>query len=339
MRIALIENFGHQSGTVIKSVEAVEDTQITGLVGFDENYLDDLRKKCPRAAQEAKLYPDLKALLDDDNFDIASICTRLGEHTLPILLCADKGKHIIVEKPVVTELADLEEVRQKVRKSGVELITMLPMRYGRSYRKAKEVVDAGSIGEVLHMWSQKSYKYGTRSGWMQKREFYGGTIPWVGIHAFDYMRWTSGREYAAVAAFHGTAGNPEGGELEMVSAVSFQLDNGGTALTSIDYLNPDAAPAHGDDRLRLAGTLGTVEVYDFGSKARLITKDEPPKELELPEENPHGFLRDFILRIKEGQDVGVSAEDSFWLTEVSIKARISADEGRVIPLIKPPETE
>ena len=338
MRIALIGNFGHQS-MVIKSVEAVEGTQITGLVGFDEDYLENLRKKCPRAAQETKLYPDLKALLNDDNFDIASICTRLGEHTFPILLCAQNGKHIIVEKPVVTELADLEEVRQKVKEAGVDLTTMLGMRYGQAYRKVKEVVDEGIIGEVLHMWSQKSYKYGTRSGWMQRREFYGGTIPWVGIHAFDYMRWTSGREYTAVAAFHGTVGNPEGGELEMVSAVSFQLDNGGTALTSIDYLNPDAAPAHGDDRLRLAGTLGTVEVYDFGSKVRLITKDKPPKEQKLPEGDPHGFLRDFILRAREGQDVGISAEDSFWLTEVSIKARISADEGRIIPLTKQPHAE
>ncbi|KPJ63536.1 MAG: hypothetical protein AMS15_00110 [Planctomycetes bacterium DG_23] len=338
MRIALIGNYGHQS-LVIRSVEAVEGTQITGLEGFDEKYLENLRQRCPRAAQGAKLYPDLKTLLNDDNFDIASICTRFGEHTFPLLLSAEKGKHIIVEKPVATELADLEEVRQKVKEAGVQLTAMLPMRYGAPYRKAKEVVDEGTIGEVLHMWSQKSYKYGTRGDWMQKREFYGGTIPWVGIHAFDYMRWTSGREYKAVAAFHGTVGNPADGELEMVSGVSFQLDNGGTALTSIDYLNPDAAPAHGDDRLRLAGTLGTVEVYDFGTKARLITKDEPPRELELPEKDPHGFLRDFILRIEEDQDVGISAEDSFWLTEVSIKARISADEGRVIPLFKPPAAE
>jgi predicted dehydrogenase len=338
MRIALIDNFGHQS-VVLRSVEAVEGTEITGLVGFNEEYLENLRKRCPRAAKEAKLYRDLKALLNDGNFDIASICTRFGEHTLPILLCAENGKHIIVEKPVVTELADLEEVRQKVKAAGVQLTAMLPMRYGRAYRKAKEVVDEGTIGEVLHMWSQKSYKYGTRSDWMQRREFYGGTIPWVGIHAFDYMRWTSGREYKAVAAFHGTVGNPTGGELEMVSGVSFQLDNGGTALTSIDYLNPDAAPSHGDDRLRLAGTLGTVEVYDFGSKARLITKDEPPKELDLPDEDRNGFLRDFLLRIEDGQDIGISADDSFWLTEVSIKARTSADEGRVIPLIKPPAAE
>ena len=59
----------------------------------------------------------------------------------------------------------------------------------------------GTIGEVLQIASQKSYKLGNRAPWFRKTSTYGGSITWVGIHMLDLMRWTSGREFTSVAGF------------------------------------------------------------------------------------------------------------------------------------------
>jgi predicted dehydrogenase len=57
-----------------------------------------------------------------------------------------------------------------------------------------ESIKQGSIGKVRLMNSQKSYKLGSRSEFYKHRQTYGGTIPWVGSHAIDWMYWLSGRD-------------------------------------------------------------------------------------------------------------------------------------------------
>src|SRR5207249_5088681 len=72
------------------------------------------------------------------------------------------------------------------------------------FRAARQAVQQGAIGEPILISSQKSYKYGAKRPWFyRERKTYGGTIPWVGIHALDYMEWVSGQKYTHVAAYEG----------------------------------------------------------------------------------------------------------------------------------------
>ena len=78
------------------------------------------------------------------------------------------------------------------------------------FQAAREAVQQGAIGEPILISSQKSYKYGAKRPWFYKeRRTYGGTIPWVGIHALDYMKWVSGQKYTYVAAYEGNKAHPQ----------------------------------------------------------------------------------------------------------------------------------
>jgi predicted dehydrogenase len=101
---------------------------------------------------------------------------------------------------------------------------------------------------------QKSYRFGAASPWFYKElKTFGGTIAWAGICSIDYMRWTSGRKYAQVSAWHANKDRPDYPGFQDHAGVLFKLDNGGTAMANLDYLRQETAPTHGDDRLRIAG--------------------------------------------------------------------------------------
>ena len=164
----------------------------------------------------------------------------------------------------------------------------------------------------------------------EERKTYGGTIPWVGIHALDYMRWVSGQEYSQVAAFEGNKAHPQTPGCEDHAGLLFRLANGGTATCHLDFLRPESAPTHGDDRLRIAGSEGLLEARDLDNSVRLISAKGHVGELPLA---PHvDFFGAFIADLRGEGEPLVSAEDAFAITRICLRARDAADTGAWVKL-------
>jgi len=155
---------------------------------------------------------------------------------------------------------------------------LLPMRFDPPYLAMRRLVQAGEIGEVLQMDAQKSYQLGPRPEWQKHAATYGSTILWIAIHGIDLMLWISGRRFTEVASLQSRVGFPEIGDMQDVTASIFHLDNGGTATLRMDYLRPESAGAHGDDRLRIAGTLGVVE-YQESTGVTLLKRAAAPRTI------------------------------------------------------------
>jgi hypothetical protein len=100
----------------------------------------------------------------------------------------------------------------------------------------------------------------------------------------DLMLWTSGRDFKEVASFQTRVGFPEIGDAENSAASLFRMDNGGAATLRMDYLRPETAPSHGDDRLRLAGTKGIAEYYNTGGVTLVSVGRKLEQIRDLPPE-------------------------------------------------------
>jgi hypothetical protein len=61
----------------------------------------------------------------------------------------------------------------------------------------------------------------------------------------------------------------------------FRLANGGTATCHLDFLRPESAHTHGDDRLRIAGSEGVLEAEDLDNRVKLISAKGKSGELPL----------------------------------------------------------
>jgi len=325
VRVGLIGTDGH-IGVLLGSIPRLPGVELTA---FAKSLPDDDASGLSRNkafTEKTRIYDQFERMLEKEELDVVGVFLPYYRNAEASTAAARKGIHVVSEKPLATTLADLAALKKVVDESNVRLTSMMNMRCFPPYRAARKAIRDGLVGEPILLTSQKSYRFGAARPWFYKdQETYGGTIPWAGIHSVDYMRWTSGREYVRVSAWHGNKDHPEYPGFQDHAGVLFKLDNGGTAMCNLDYLRPETAPTHGDDRLRIAGSEGVVEVKGAEGRVLVITASGGPRELELSEEID--FFADFLGELAgEGEHL-ISQEDAFRLTEVCLKAHNAAETG------------
>lgn len=274
-----------------------------------------------------EVFEDYKEMFDKLQPDIAVINCFFGDLARVSIEALERGINVFTEKPVATTFEDLEELEEVYLNNKSMFVAMFGIRYKPWFLTAYNYVKNGFIGEIRLLNAQKSYRLGKRDDFYKIRKMYGGTIPWVGSHGVDWIRWFSDQEFLSVYASHSKKHNKNHGDLEVSALCHFNLSNEVFASLSIDYLRPNNAPTHDDDRLRVVGTTGIIEVIN--NKVLLIN-DEVSGIREVPLEQEGSIFLDFLKEVEGKDKCMISAQDSFEVTRICLKARQSADERRVI---------
>ena len=320
VRVGILGLEGH-TGEITTPLDRLPDVEVVAYWSADKATL--------RRPANVKRYEDWRAMLDSEKLDVVAVTNNNGERAEAIIEAAKRKIHVIAEKPLATDRAGLQAVRTAVEQNRVSLGMLLNMRYQPHFLALKNIVSEGTIGEVLQIASQKSYKLGNRAPWFRKTSTYGGSITWVGIHMLDLMRWTSGREFTSVAGFETRKGR-EVGDMEVATASVLQMDNGGLATLRVDYLRPETAPSHEDDRLRLAGTKGIVE-YQASNGVTLMTGDAPPRAItELPARG--SLFIDYLNATYNGKAPAITLTDIYRICEVTLAAEEAANKGVMVKI-------
>jgi predicted dehydrogenase len=330
LRVGVIGTDGH-TGVVLGSITRLPGAELTAFAkSLPDDEVAGLRRN-KAFTENTRVYDEFEPMLEKEELDVVGVFLPYYRNAEASIAAARRGVHVVSEKPVATTLADLAALKAAVAESKVRLTSLMNMRCNPLYRAARRAVADGLVGEPILLTSQKSYRFGAARPWFyEDLKTYGGTIPWAGIHSIDYMRWTSGCRYVQVSAWHGNNDRADYPGFQDHAGVLFKLDNGGTAMTNLDYLRPETAPTHGDDRLRIAGSEGVLEVMGTEGRVSVITASDGPRELELPE--PVDFFADFVAELAgEGEHL-ISQDDAFRLTEVCLKAREAAETGKWIDL-------
>jgi predicted dehydrogenase len=279
-----------------------------------------------------RVYDDWRAMLDQEEPNLVVACGRYDRNGPIAIEAARRGCHVFSEKPAAQDLETLDELRSTVRKAGVQYGIMLPMRYRPAFYTAQRLVKQGTIGEPYLITGQKSYRWGeSRPEWYADPAKYGNSITWIGIHAFDLARWVAGVEFSEVWGYHANLVHTERPGCQDVSTVLTRLENGGSATFNLDYLRPAAAPTHGDDRLRVAGSQGVLEIKDEGTRLEVITAEQAVSEWPL-ERVERSIFRDFVAAAEGRGEMLISAEEAYDVTAFAIRAAAAADSGRRIQL-------
>ncbi|MFN0167486.1 MAG: Gfo/Idh/MocA family protein [Bryobacteraceae bacterium] len=329
VRVAVIGLQGHPN-EVIGPLDQLPDVELVAIADRSEAEIAKVRKN-PRAAA-ARAYPDYRVMLDREKPDVVGVCNAADERAPAVLECSQRGLHWIAEKPLANSRAELEAIRKALAANPrIRFSMLLPMRFDSPYLALKALCASGEIGEVAQISSQKSYKWRTQPEWKKHFKSYGGTLPWIGSHMVDLMRWTSGREFTEVFTYQGQVGGfPEIGEMENTTGSVFRMDNGGVATLHMDFLRPEISPTHGDDRLRLAGTKGVAE-YLAATGVTIVSEGRKPEVIrKLPDKR--SVFVDFLESVYNGAAPGLSSRDIFRTCEIVLAARESAELSRAVKL-------
>lgn len=328
MRIGIIGLKGHQS-VVLAGARELGNCRIVAVADEDLAAVEQFIAHEP-LARGADAYQNWRHLLEHAMLDVCVVCDESGVRAEQLLALLDKHIHIVTEKPLTTTLDDLQRVRQAMTHSRSKLTMLLTMRSEGKYRLMRELVAEGKIGTVCQVTAQKSYRLGMRPEWQKSRARLGGVIAYVGIHSLDLIRWTTGLDFTHVAAFHGNLGTPAFGESEDHASLLLKLSNGASVTARIDYLRPATMSTHGDDRLRIAGNRGIIEVRNDLHDVLLATADEPPRELKAaPGPN---FFTSFVRSLDGKAASPMNAAECLSMTEIVLRARDAADRGELIKL-------
>jgi len=118
--------------------------------------------------------------------------------------------------------------------------------------------------------------------------------------------------------------------MENVTGSLFKLDNSGIGTLRMDYLRPQTASTHGDDRLRLAGTKGVAE-YQAGTGVTLMSGARKPETiLDLPLQG--SVFVDYVQYAYNHTAPTLTMADIYRTNEIVLGARDAAEKGEIVRL-------
>jgi len=248
--------------------------------------------RIPREALPTSLRDDseivhhetLEALLGDPRVELVSLCSpRRRDQAAHAIQALRAGKHVYAEKPCAMEECELDAILRVSSECGRMFHEMAGTAFEQPYLTMREAVRAGRIGQVVQVLCEKSYPW--HPDRPQDEEVDGGLIEQVAIHGLRLVEHVGGVRVRAVEARETSLGNPvAGGGLRMAASLMLELEGGGLASVSANYLNPRGTGVWGDETLRVLGTLGMVESFHGGRNTRLVIgeTDHGPLDATAP---------------------------------------------------------
>lgn len=301
MKICFIGNCGH-SRQAYEVLKKRDDAELCGFAYGSENEIEGT----PHSPFEGvTLYSSYTEMLDTVKPDLAVISPIFGYTGRIIIDCARRGIDVFAEKPVASSLDELKMVEDAVKTHKIRFCAMHYLRFSPAFYHGAGLVQSGAIGNPVLITAQKSYKWGKRPQWYADPELYTGIIPWVGIHALDWIYAFTRSPFVSISAH--SIGSPE-----MAAVCEFKLENGAFGTVNLDYLRPNTAPTHGDDRIRIAGENGVIEVV--ANTVSLINADGAVTLTPKAEDTPE-LLTEFL---NGGQPI--TPEEIFHVTRTALKA-------------------
>lgn len=274
-------------------------------------------------------FGDFRRMLDEVQPDVVTVGGWYAHNGEVALACLRRGIHVVTDKPAVNSWDELAQARTLCAADPtLHLLTEFGSRMHPAFVAAQRAVAAGEIGTPVLLTAQKSYRLGVRPDFFKQRAHFSGLVMWVLSHALDFTRWASGLEYERFFGWQGNLSRPDYGEMEDHVAVTARMDNGAAAVLTADYVRPDAAATHGDDRLRIAGSEGIVEVRD--GSCMLMTHDKPQQVIGDGEPAGDGLARELVATLR-GQGSGrFSTAETLRTHGAMLAARDAADQEAVV---------
>ena len=295
-------------------------------------------------APGARSAADYGHVLDMPDVDAIIIALPPALHAEAALAAADRGKHVYVEKPLATSVADAERV--VVAWEALRLTGMMGFnyRYNPLIQRARARIAAGAVGKPIAVRSVFATPSRAIPDWKQQRDTGGGVLLDLAVHHVDLIRFLLNTEIAKVSAEIRSATLDED-----TAFLQLSLTNGATAQTmcSLSAVEEDRIEIYGSEgkitvdryrSLRVEETPATAGGALGGAVAHLLGEMRAaPYALEkrgAPLHDPSfpAAMNAFVRAVVDNAPATPSLGDGLRALTVIEAAELSARSGRVVPL-------
>lgn len=324
----------------------IENAELAAICDNDKNKENILKEKFP----DVKFYNDYNLLLNDNEIDAVIISVPHPLHSEIALKALKHNKNVLTEKPADIRADKAAEVIKAAKLSKSVFAIMFNQRTNPLFKKAKQIVSSGELGElkravwIVTNWyrSQSYYDSGSwRATWAGEG---GGVLLNQAPHNLDILQWICGMPESvsaktSIAKYHNI-------EVEDDAVINISFKNGaiGTFITS-------TGEYPGTNRLEISGTGGKIVIengklcfYKLKTDEKTVRfsdKNMSPKiETEYSEilpaekETAHrGIIQNFVNAILFGEKLISPGEEGINELLISNAAYLSSwNDSKSVPI-------
>lgn len=331
-------SYKHVEGLVenkdVASLVATCDINVELAGAKQEEYINKMNDTSIKVG----VYEDYKVMLEEQpEIDVVTIATESGYHAEIAIYCMQKGKHVIVEKPMAMSIEDAEEMIKVAKENNVKLAVAHQNRFNKPIQKLREAVEASKFGKMMNgtariLW-RRDDNYYKQAPWRGTWDLDGGTLMNQCIHNIDLMQWMLGGEVERVYAEADTYRNPI--EAEDFGAILVRFKNGAIGIVEGSAV---VYPKNLEETLSVFGTKGTAVIgglavnelstWRFDGEDEEVVKADLQVEIDSVYGKGHTPLfRDVVEAINEDRKPYVSGEDAIVPLSIILAAYKSRKTG------------
>lgn len=281
-----------------------------------------------------RLFTDYNQMLADPELDTVSVVTMWDQHAAPTLAALQAGKHVFLEKPMASNLADCDAIVAAARAAKGYFMVGHICRFNPRYAAAKQEIAAGKIGKIVSLYARRNLPAFVGAQVLPKI----GPIIGDGVHDTDLMLWFTG---AKIVSAYAQTINLRGMKHPDLGWTMYRFDSGAIGVLEDNWCLPDTTAFQIDERMEIIGTEGSIHIHETHPNFSLCDKTgwHSPDTTYWPLLHGvrAGALRDeiayFVNCVMQGQrPTVISPEESRAAVVACLAAEESAATGQLVKL-------
>jgi len=287
-------------------------------------------------------YSSLTEMLRNETLDAVSICTPSGIHPEQAVEIAEKGVHVISEKPMATRWSDGVKMVKACDNAGVRLFVVKQNRRNTTLQLLKRAMDEKRFGRIymvnLNVFWTRPQDYYDQAKWRGTWELDGGAFMNQASHYIDLVDWLIG-PVEKIQAMMGTLERDI--EVEDTGVLNIKWRSGAMGSVNVTMLS---YPKNFEGSITILGEKGTVRVGGLAVNEiqHWEFEDERDYDLTIKEANyettsVYGFghplyYKNVIDVFRGHAEPETDGREGLKSLEVLIAAYLSARDGKAISL-------
>ena len=195
-----VAGLGAASKQILPHIDRVPGMKLTAGADTRPDAVEEFRKKYARAA-----FNSVEEMYDSGEIDAVWIATPNVNHAEHTVAAAERGIHIIVEKPTAVTLEEVDRMIAAADKHRVKLVQGHSKVYGPAIQEIRKIVASGKLGKIIQITSFNA------NDWLQRPRLAsevdtsvgGGLVFRQGPHMIDIIRYVGGGMVKSVRAITG----------------------------------------------------------------------------------------------------------------------------------------
>lgn len=261
MNLAVI-GYGGMGSYHVKTIIPTENKNINVVGIYDINPDRQLAAK----ADGLKVYDEFSSVLADENVEVILIATPNDSHKELAIASLEAGKHVICEKPVAMNTAELDEILAVAEKTGKTFMVHQNRRWDPDFLIVQKMYQEKQIGDIFQIESRVQGANGIPGDWRHMKKHGGGMVLDWGVHLFDQILFMVNSPIKDIKV---DLSFILGDEVDDGFNVYLTFENGLRSLIKVGTTNYTKLP-----RWYVKGTKGTARIDDWDLSGEVVVAVE-----------------------------------------------------------------